>query len=83
MEKIELQKVCQTEDAWGLSAAQMELLNQVEIARGVGLEEASCPIEEVRQLIRAGLLRLEVTSFLWGTDFRIVPAMASASRANT
>jgi hypothetical protein len=82
MEEKELRKVSREEHSWGLSPSQIELLNRIETAVGLGLNGASCSIEEVRRLIVAGLLSLEVTLSLWGTDFRVVPAMVSDSKTN-
>jgi hypothetical protein len=82
MEKTELRKVSREKHSWGLSPSQMELLNRTGTVGGLGLNGASCPIEEVRRLIVAGLLRLEVTLSPWGIDFRVVPAMVSASTTN-
>jgi len=75
-------RVSRGEHLWGLPASQIELLNRVETSGRLDLTEAVCPIEEVRGLIGAGLLCLEVRSFPWGIDFSIVPTMASASGAN-
>jgi hypothetical protein len=82
MEEREFRKVSWEERSWGLSPSRIELLNRVETAGGLGLNGASCPIEEVRRLIVAGLLSLEVTLSPWGTDFRVVPAMVSDSKTN-
>ena len=82
MEETELRKVSPGEHLRSLSPSQVKLLNRVEVARGLDIGEVSCSMEEVRQLIGAGLLRLEVMWFRWGMDFRIVPAIASASGAD-
>lgn len=82
MEKTELRKVYPGEHSWGLSPSQIGLLNRVETAGGLDLDEASCPVEEVRLLIEAGLLRLEATWLPWGINFRVVPATVCASRTS-
>ena len=58
----------------GLSPSQAELVSRVEAAGGLDIDEVSGQIGEVRDLIAAGLLCLEATSFLWGICLRVVPA---------
>jgi hypothetical protein len=56
-----------------LSKSQEELLRQVVSRRSVPLSEFPDKVDDMRDLIAKGRLRLRIVAYPWGLDFELIP----------
>ena len=70
---MEMQQVeiCQDDRMKNLSAENLQLLDEIGSNSPLAIEEVADRIDNVRALIKLGLVRLIVVQSLWGTEFKL------------
>ena len=68
MQRVE---ICQDDRMKNLSAENLQLLDEISSNSPLAIEDVADRIDNVRVLIKLGLVRLIVVQSPWGTEFKL------------
>jgi hypothetical protein len=66
-----------------LAEEESDLLKLFEKRISIPIDEVADKIDTVKRLISSGHLQLEVTSYPWGTEFRVCQSLGSTRRGSS